>query len=183
MGNRGIVTAVDSPPPAEVVERAAERLGLTAINTVALDGRDIGAAGLLPPHKILVDAPCRVSVSSGARAGMALQPADLEHAAAAAGLLRRRQSCFAPGLLYSVYHRARETVAVADALPLPIPLYRPAFRALFAPRAVKALSLHRRLFSTPIATGWMAFLSPSGINLSHPENYLFSDICSQKKSC
>lgn len=58
MGNRGQVVAVDvHPHKLPLVERAARRLGIDIITTVAADGRTLPGK-LAPAHRVLVDAPC-----------------------------------------------------------------------------------------------------------------------------
>jgi 16S rRNA (cytosine967-C5)-methyltransferase len=131
MEDCGLVTAADlHAHRLRLVEQAARRLGLTSIETLLADGRRIGSAGLQPPHRILVDAPCsglgvirRLPELKWRR-----RPADLarlsclqlELLGAAAALLR-------PGglLLYSVCtFEPEETAAVADAFSAAHPLFR-----------------------------------------------------------
>lgn len=58
-GDRGRVYAVDvRRSRLSLVEKAAERLGLSSINTVLADGREIDRCGLPAPAAVLVDAPC-----------------------------------------------------------------------------------------------------------------------------
>jgi 16S rRNA (cytosine967-C5)-methyltransferase len=131
MEDCGLVTAADlHAHRLRLVEQAARRLGLTSIETLLADGRRIGSAGLQPPHRILVDAPCsglgvirRLPELKWRR-----RPADLarlsclqlELLGAAAALLR-------PGglLLYSVCtFEPEETAAVADAFSAAHPRFR-----------------------------------------------------------
>jgi len=165
MENQGVVTAVDlHPRRLGLVELAAERLGLTAINTLALDGRSIDGAGLSPPHRILVDAPCsglgvirRLPELKWRR-----RPADLERMPrlqltlleAAAKLLR-------PGglLLYSVCTtEPEETVAVADAFAAAHPCFtaRP-FDRFLPPGLQSAVTAPGRLFLYPHRHGLDGF--------------------------
>lgn len=59
MEDSGRVTAVDiHRSRLALVEKAARRLGLSCIETVAADGRQIHRCGLPAPDRILVDAPC-----------------------------------------------------------------------------------------------------------------------------
>ncbi len=145
MGDRGLITAVDlHAHRLGLVERAARRLGLTAIKTLLADGTRIGAAGLQPPHRILVDAPCsglgvirRLPELKWRR-----RPVDLERLprlqldllGAAAALLR-------PGglLLYSVCtFEPEETAGVADAFSAAHPRFSPQPPGLLLPPGVKA---------------------------------------------
>lgn len=59
MGDSGTIYAVDLyPRRLQLVDAAARRLGLSSIKTLAMDGRQIKAAGLPVQDRILVDAPC-----------------------------------------------------------------------------------------------------------------------------
>lgn len=165
MGNRGRVTAVDlHPHRLQMVESAAKRLGATIVKTVAADGRRIGAAGLSPPDRVLVDAPCsglgvirRLPELKWRR-----NPADLERMPrlqldlleAAAELLR-------PGglLLYSVCTtEPEETVAVADAFSAAQPRFaaRP-FHRLLPSGLQSAATTPGRLFLYPHRHGLDGF--------------------------
>ncbi|NLA11764.1 MAG: 16S rRNA (cytosine(967)-C(5))-methyltransferase RsmB [Firmicutes bacterium] len=121
MGDRGRVTAVDRHPHRlALVERAAKRLGLTAVKTIAADGTRFDGSGLPPPHRILVDAPCsglgvirRLPELKWRR-----RPEDLQRLARLQlSLLERAATLLRPGgrLLYSVCTtEPEETTAVAD---------------------------------------------------------------------
>lgn len=131
MEDRGLVTAVDlHGHRLRLVEQAARRLQLTIIKTLQADGTRIGEAGLPPPHRILVDAPCsglgvirRLPELKWRRT-----PADLKNLprmqldllCSAAALLR-------PGglLLYSVCtFEPEETAAVAEAFSAAHPSFK-----------------------------------------------------------
>jgi 16S rRNA (cytosine967-C5)-methyltransferase len=59
IGDSGLVYACDlHHGRLQLVEKAASRLGLQNITTVAVDGRNPGAQNLPPADAILVDAPC-----------------------------------------------------------------------------------------------------------------------------
>ena len=145
MDDRGLITAVDlHAHRLGLVEQAARRLGLTAIKTLLADGTRIGTAGLQPPHRILVDAPCsglgvirRLPELKWRR-----HPADLERLprlqlallGAAAALLR-------PGglLLYSVCtFEPEETAAVAEAFSAAHPYFSPQPPGFLLPPGLEA---------------------------------------------
>ncbi len=120
MLDRGVIHAVDiHPHRLQLVQRAAQRLGLSSIRTLEIDGRKIGAAGLPLQQCILVDAPCtglgvirRLPELKWRRREeelLRMQKLQLELLEAAASML-------APGgkLLYSVCtNEPEETMAVA----------------------------------------------------------------------
>ena len=59
MLDSGVIHAADiHAHRLQLVQRAARRLGLSSIRTLAIDGRKIGEAGLPLQQCILVDAPC-----------------------------------------------------------------------------------------------------------------------------
>ena len=165
MDDGGVITAVD--PHAHrlgLVEQAALRLKLTSIKTLRADGTRIGEAGLQPPHRILVDAPCsglgvirRLPELKWRRT-----PADLERGSrlqldllgAAAALLR-------PGgaLLYSVCtFEPEETTAVARAFSAAHPHFTPQpLRPLLPPGLVAEEPATGGLFLYPHLDGLDGF--------------------------
>ncbi len=165
MDDRGLVTAVDRyPHRLRLVEHAAQRLGLTIIETVAADGTRIGAAGLQPPDRILVDAPCsgfgvirRLPELKWRR-----RPADLVRLPriqlalleAAAALLR-------PGglLLYSVCTgEPEETTVVADNFSAAYPHFVPQPLESLLPSGLESsITAPGRLFLYPHIHGLDGF--------------------------
>ena len=165
MEDRGMVTAVDlHPHRLKLVQRAAERLGLKSIKTVAADGTAIGSAGLSPPHRLLVDAPCsglgvirRLPELKWRR-----RPADLERLARTQlALLQAAAELLRPGgmLLYSVCTtEPGETVAAAEALEAACPRLVPQpLEPLLPPALQSGLLSPGRLFLHPHRHGLDGF--------------------------
>lgn len=114
MGDRGKVVAVDvHPHKVELIEEAAARLGLTSVETVCADGRQVGRLFAGRADRVLCDLPCSGLGTLARRpdARWRKEPADIPTLAQLqAELLRAAARAVKPGgvLVYSTCTITRE---------------------------------------------------------------------------
>lgn len=133
MDDTGTVVGVDvHPERLKLVVRAAERLGLTSIQTKSLNSAEIQHQAWQKAERVLLDAPCSGLGVIRRKADIRLQreAVDIDHLAVTqATLLRAASEMVKPGgvLVYSVCStEPEETTAITDSFLADNPDFKPA---------------------------------------------------------